>query len=132
MNHVLEVENYLKDFDNNPFFLIGDAGEILRQMPDNSIDCCITSPPYWGQRSYENGGIGLENNPEDFIANLLVITLEIKRVLKKTGSFWLNLGDTYNNKSLVGIPWRTALKMTDNQDWTLRNSIIWKIGRAHV
>ena len=125
MNHVLEVENYLKDFDNNPFFLIGDAGEILRQMPDNSIDCCITSPPYWGQRSYENGGIGLENNPEDFIANLLVITLEIKRVLKKTGSFWLNLGDTYNNKSLVGIPWRTALKMTDNQDWTLRNSIIW-------
>ena len=121
----IEIENYLSDLDSNPFFLIGDAAKMLRQIPNNSIDCCITSPPYWGQRSYENGGIGLETHPEDFIANLLEITYEIKRVLKPTGSFWLNLGDTYQNKSLIGIPWRTALKMTDNQGWTLRNSIIW-------
>lgn len=125
MNNILGVGRYLKDLDNNPFFLIGDARNILRQIPDNSIDCCITSPPYWGQRSYENGGIGLENNPKDFVTNLLGITYEIKRVLKPSGSFWLNMGDTYQNKSLLGIPWRTALKMTDEQEWTLRNSIIW-------
>ncbi|NJN33130.1 MAG: site-specific DNA-methyltransferase, partial [Saprospiraceae bacterium] len=125
MNNILEIKNYLKDVDNNPFFFIGDASETLRQIPDSCVDCCITSPPYWGQRSYENGGIGLESNAIDFVENLLKITQEIKRVLKPTGSFWLNLGDTYQNKSLVGIPWRTALKMTDEQGWTLRNSIIW-------
>lgn len=120
-----EMKNYLKDSDNNPFFLIGDACEMLHVIPDNCIDCCITSPPYWGQRSYENGGIGQEKSAKEFIENLLKITLEIKRVLKPTGSFWLNLGDTYQNKSLLGIPWRTALKMTDEQVWVLRNSIIW-------
>jgi DNA modification methylase len=127
MNNILEIDNYFnkKDTDNNPLFLTGDAITILGQLADNSVDCCITSPPYWGQRSYENGGIGLENNPEDFVINLLEITNEIKRVLKPTGSFWLNIGDTYQNKSLAGIPWRTAIQMTDKQNWTLRNSIIW-------
>lgn len=127
MNNVLEIENYINinNVDNNPLFLLGDAITILGQFANNSIDCCITSPPYWGQRSYENGGIGLENNPEDFVNNLLEITNEIKRILKPTGSFWLNMGDSYQNKSLVGIPWRTALQMMDKQNWTLRNSIIW-------
>ena len=86
----------------------------------------LNSPaPYWGQRSYENGGIGLEAKSSEFIQNLLSITNEIYRVLKPTGSFWLNIGDTYQNKSLIGIPWRVALNMTDEQGWTLRNSIIW-------
>ena len=122
---MLEIENYIKGVDKSPLFLVGDAVEVLRLLPSGSIDCCITSPPYWGQRSYENGGIGLESSPQEFINNLLEIIIEIKRVLKPTGSFWLNLGDTYQNKSLVGIPWRIALKMTDEQGWTLRNSIIW-------
>ena len=68
MNDILGIENYLNGLDINPFFLIGDSSSVLRQIPDNSIDCCITSPPYWRQRSYENGGIGLENSPEDFIS----------------------------------------------------------------
>ncbi|WP_240699527.1 DNA-methyltransferase [Spirosoma sordidisoli] len=108
-----------------PLFLCGDSLQVLQHLPSNSIDCAITSPPYWGQRSYENGGIGLEETPEEFIDNLLAIIAEIRRVLKPTGSFWLNLGDTYKNKSLLGIPWRVALRMTDEQKWVLRNSVIW-------
>ena len=93
-------------------------------MSDNSIDCCITSPPYWQKRQYENGGIGLEASPNEYIDSLYAIIKEIKRVLKPTGSFWLNIGDSYHNKSLVGIPWRIALRMIDD-GWILRNNVIW-------
>jgi site-specific DNA-methyltransferase (adenine-specific) len=93
-------------------------------MSDNSIDCCITSPPYWQKRQYENGGIGLEASPTDYIESIYAIIKEIRRVLKPSGSFWLNIGDTYRNKSLVGIPWRIALRMIDD-GWILRNNVIW-------
>jgi DNA modification methylase len=89
MNQIVEIKKYINDADHTPLFLMGDAMEMLRQCADASIDCCITSPPYWGQRSYENGGIGLEANHETYMANLLDITKEIHRVLKVTGSFWL-------------------------------------------
>jgi DNA modification methylase len=125
MNQIVEIKKYIKDEDHTPLFLMGDALEILRQCADASVDCCITSPPYWGQRSYENGGIGLEGNSASYMVNLLDITKEIQRVLKTTGSFWLNMGDTYQNKSLIGLPWRVALQLMDTQHWTLRNSIIW-------
>ena len=108
-----------------PQFFVGDSLDILTQMPDDSIDCCMTSPPYWGQRCYENGGIGLEKSPKYFINNLLDITKEIHRVLKDSGSFWLNIGDSYKNKSLQGVPWRIAIKMMDEQGWILRNDIVW-------
>jgi DNA modification methylase len=108
-----------------PAFHIGDSLSILKQIPHNTVDCCLTSPPYWGQRCYENGGIGLENKPGKFIDNLLTVTKEIKRVLKNTGSFWLNIGDTYKNKALQGIPWRIAIRMMDEQGWILRNDVIW-------
>lgn len=120
-----EVSEYIGSPDNIPLFLVGDCLEYLKSFPADSIDCIITSPPYWGQRDYANGGIGLEDKPEDFIKNLLEIVNELKRVLKPTGSFWFNIGDTYNNKSLQGIPWRVALKMIDEQNWVLRNSVIW-------
>lgn len=121
----LEIQDYIKNETTTPLYLLGDVLDVISNLPSNSIDCCITSPPYWGQRSYENGGIGLELKSSEFIKNLLSITNEIYRVLKPTGSFWLNIGDTYQNKSLIGIPWRVALNMTDEQGWTLRNSIIW-------
>jgi DNA modification methylase len=105
--------------------LDGDSLEIIKLLPDNSIDCVMTSPPYWGQRCYENGGIGLENNSQFYIDNLMRITKELHRVLKNSGSFWLNIGDTYKNKSLQAIPWRIAIKMIDEQDWILRNDVIW-------
>lgn len=120
-----KISEYLTSTDRLPLFLVGDSLETLKQLPGDAVDCIITSPPYWGQRDYANGGIGLEDKPQDFIENLLLITNELKRVLKPTGSFWLNLGDTYNNKCLQGIPWRMAFAMIDNQKWTLRNSIIW-------
>ena len=85
----------------------------------------MTSPPYWGKREYDNGGLGLESDYLDYVRALSDIFGELKRVLKPSGSFWLNIGDSYQNKGLVGIPWRVAFELTDRQGWILRNSVIW-------
>jgi len=104
----------------------GDSEDVLNQFPANSVDCIITSPPYWGVREYSGRStLGSEESYGDFIDNLLDIFSELQRVLKPTGSFWLNIGDTYQDKDLAGVPWRTALAMKDRQDWILRNDIIW-------
>ncbi len=108
-----------------PLFLKGDAAEALRELPAESIDCCLTSPPYWGHRTYSDGGIGQEGTHEEYVSNLLAVFAEVLRALKNTGSFWLNLGDAYQNKNLLGLPWRVALALTDQQGWTLRNSVVW-------
>jgi len=122
----LEVFNsYMSGASTSPIFLIGDALSTLKLLPDESIDSCMTSPPYWNKRQYNNGGIGLETNYAEYIFNLITVFEQIKRILKPTGSFWLNIGDSYQNKSLLGIPWRVAIRMTDEQGWTLRNSIAW-------
>jgi site-specific DNA-methyltransferase (adenine-specific) len=120
-----ELDKYRSDASTTPVFIHGDSLEVLKSMPDQSIDMCITSPPYWGQRQYEGGGIGLEKNHKDYINDLCKIFLELKRVLKDEGSFWLNIGDTYKNKELLGIPWRMAFELIDEQGWILRNSVIW-------
>jgi site-specific DNA-methyltransferase (adenine-specific) len=109
----------------HPLFFNGDALSVLCALPAESIDFAMTSPPYWGKREYENGGIGLEADYRDFVKDLAAVCAELRRVLKPTGSFWLNLGDSYEGKGLVGIPWRVAFELTDNQGWILRNSIIW-------
>ncbi len=126
------MSNYLRKFDNyrlsperRPIFLCDDALSILCELPSESIDFCMTSPPYWKHREYANGGIGLENGFEQYSNQLLTIFAQVRRVLKKTGSFWLNLGDTYHNKGLVGTPWRIALALIDEQSWVLRNDVIW-------
>lgn len=108
-----------------PLLLSGDSLLILKEFPDESIDIAMTSPPYWQKRQYSNGGIGLEREYIDYITNLCNIIKELYRVLKSTGSFWLNIGDSYKNKRLLGIPWRVVFEMTDNQGWILRNNIIW-------
>ena len=117
--------DYATDKDLHPLLLRGDALEVLKELPEDAVDFAMTSPPYWGKREYAEGGIGLEGNYREFVRALADIFLELKRVLKPEGSFWLNIGDTYENKGLLGIPWRIALEMTDNQGWTLRNSVIW-------
>ncbi|MBI4557799.1 MAG: site-specific DNA-methyltransferase [Candidatus Hydrogenedentes bacterium] len=119
------VEAYLSSGRRCPLLLLGDARTILDQLPTSSVDFAMTSPPYWGKREYAGGGIGLENDYHEFIRQLLDIFLSLKRVLKHEGSFWLNIGDTYLEKCLAGIPWRVALQLTDQQGWILRNSIIW-------
>jgi site-specific DNA-methyltransferase (adenine-specific) len=76
--------------------LQGDCIEMMRTLPDNSINCCVTSPPYFGLRDYGcDGQIGLEETPDAFIANLVSVFREVKRVLKDDGTLWVNMGDSY-------------------------------------
>ena len=109
----------------SPLLLHGDASQVLTDIPTGTIDCVMTSPPYWGKREYDSGGIGREANREDYVRALEKVFAEVKRVLKPTGSFWLNIGDTYHDKGLAGIPWRVAFRLTDHHGWVMRNSIIW-------
>ena len=126
MTYKQDIQDYLSEKEHKaPLFLLGDCMNVLNSIPSNSIDCIITSPPYWGHRQYSGGGIGLENSFNEYVIDLLKITEELYRVLKPSGSFWLNIGDTYRNKRLLGIPWRVSLKMMDEQNWILRNSVIW-------
>jgi DNA modification methylase len=75
----------------------GDCREVLRTMPDNSVHCCVTSPPYFGLRDYGHAGqIGLEATPDAFVAEMVAVFREVKRVLRDDGTLWLNLGDSYN------------------------------------
>jgi DNA modification methylase len=76
----------------------GDALEVLRTMPAESVHCCVTSPPYWGLRDYGMPEqIGLEATPEGYVAHLIEVFREVRRILKADGTLWLNLGDSYAN-----------------------------------
>ena len=116
---------YLREGGSHPLFLCGNALDVLRKLPEMSVDCAMTSPPYWGKREYAGGGIGLEVDYCLYVDALLAIVGEVHRVLKPTGSFWLNIGDSYLQKNLLGIPWRVAHRMMDEQGWILRNDVIW-------
>ena len=100
------------------------------ELDDESIDTIITSPPYWKQREYDVEDtnveflLGMEKKPEEYVSNMVNIFSILKTKLKKTGSLWLNLGDKYVNKNLMGMPWRVALAMMDD-GWILRNDVIW-------
>jgi DNA modification methylase len=137
----------------------GDALGVLRELPDGAVDCCVTSPPYFGLRDYGvDGQYGLEASPAEYVETMRAVFAEVRRVLVDDGTLWLNLGDSYvssnghtdpNNtstlrgrrqagmtpgivgrradlppKSLLGMPWRTALALQDD-GWTLRNDVIW-------
>ncbi|TAE31699.1 MAG: site-specific DNA-methyltransferase [Candidatus Kapaibacterium sp.] len=110
--------------------LHGNAITVLQTLPENCIDCVITSPPYWKQREYEvdstfsDKEIGNEDRPSEYVEHIRAVFYEIKRVLKPSGSLWLNIGDKYHNKNLMGMPWRVALALQDD-GWILRNDIIW-------
>ncbi len=122
--HADPLRAYLDGSETQPMFVQGHAADVLAQWPAECIDFCMTSPPYFGHRRYESGGIGEERTFAKYIDNLSAVFAEVSRVLKPTGSLWLNLGDTYRDKALLGIPWRVALRLTD-EGWTLRNDIIW-------
>jgi len=83
-------------FDNG-FARLYKADARHLPIPDSSVDCVVTSPPYWGLRDYglEEQGIGLEPTPEEYCANMVEVFREVRRVLKPTGTLWLNLGDSY-------------------------------------
>jgi DNA modification methylase len=85
----------------------------------------MTSPPYWRQRVYDShSGLGTEPTFQEYVSRLVRIFHELKRVLKQDGSLWLNLGDAYLNKNLLGMPWRVALALHDG-GWILRNAVVW-------
>ena len=74
----------------------GDCIEGLRTLPDAIVHCCVTSPPYWGLRDYgHDGQIGLEATPEAYVARMVEVFREVRRVLRDDGTLWLNLGDSY-------------------------------------
>ena len=76
---------------------LGDSLEVIKTFPDESIDCVVTSPPYYGLRDYGiEGQLGLEETPEEYISKLVSLFREIRRCLKKEGTVWVNLGDSYS------------------------------------
>jgi DNA modification methylase len=76
--------------------MVGDAGERLRELPDESVHCVVTSPPYFGLRNYGVvGQIGLEPSPAEYVETLVEVFREVRRVMRKDGTLWLNLGDSY-------------------------------------
>ena len=104
---------------------IGDNIFHLTNIPDASVDMCVTSPPYYNLRDYKNSNqIGAENTVSDFVENLCKVFDEVKRILKPTGSCWVNIGDTYDKKRLLQVPSRFEIAMCD-RGWHLRNEIIW-------
>ena len=99
--------------------------ESLRSLDADSVHCVITSPPYWGLRDYgDPGQLGLEATPQDFVASMVAVFDEVRRVLHPSGTLWLNLGDSYNAKQLAGIPWRVAFAL-QAAGWWLRQEVIW-------
>lgn len=110
--------------------IVGDSWTEAKKLPSEFVQCIITSPPYWGHRQYTNAlelrnfEFGGENTPQDYVIKLVTLFDELKRVLKPDGTLWLNLGDTYRNGQLAGIPWRVALALQDS-GWLLRSEIIW-------
>lgn len=117
--------------------LRGDA--LALPIADESVDLIVTSPPYFALRSYTDAGehyagqLGSEASPAQFVDALIAATREMVRVLKPSGSIWVNLGDKYSgaqntgipNKSLMGIPWRYALRCIDDLGLILRAEVIW-------
>ena len=132
----------------------GDVHFALGRLPSESVQCVVTSPPYWGLRDYGiSGQIGLEPTLAGFIQALTNVFAEVKRVLKRDGILWLNIGDGYTSgnrgwrapdkknpnramnvrpdnppglkdKDLLGIPWRLALALQES-GWFLRSDIVW-------
>jgi len=88
--------------------LVGDCRETLKQLPDQSVQTCITSPPYFGLRDYgHDGQIGLEQTPQDFVDQLVSVFREVKRVLRDDVTLWLNLGDSYSSFKDQSVRYQT-------------------------
>jgi site-specific DNA-methyltransferase (adenine-specific)/site-specific DNA-methyltransferase (cytosine-N4-specific) len=134
--------------------VVGDARQILHEMPEGHFDCVVTSPPYWGLRDYGiDGQIGAETTVDEYIADLVRLFREVRRTLADDGTLWLNIGDSYTSggrtwrdadaknkgramdyraptpeglkpKDLIGVPWRLAFALQVD-GWYLRTDMIW-------
>ena len=107
------------------------ADAVALPLADDSVDLVVTSPPYFALRSYRDDGehyggqIGSEATPQEFLDALWTVTRECVRVLKPSGSLWVNLGDKYAEKSLIGLPWRYAIGCIDDLGLILRAEVVW-------
>jgi DNA modification methylase len=108
--------------------LQGDSIDTLKTLPDNSIDCCVTSPPYYLLRNYGNieGQIGLEDTPKEYIERLLAVFREVRRVLKSTGTLWVVIGDSYNGsgKNTRNSRMRNWKQTSNAASWALNKTAI--------
>ena len=143
----------IKEYD----ILQGDCATVLKSLPDDCVDMCVSSPPYWGLRAYNAGDaeIGQEALPLEYVERIANVFDEVRRVLKPTGTLWLNLGDTYNGtkngntevnknpalaatqdgvhkKEWKGLPPKSLIGIPwrvafalQDRGWILRNDIIW-------
>lgn len=106
---------------------IGDCRNIMRELIAEGVrvQCVVTSPPYWGLRDYGiEGQIDLELSLSQYVERICEVFSLVNELLADDGVLWLNLGDSYSNKSLNGVPWRVAFALQD-QGWYLRQDIIW-------
>lgn len=104
----------------------GDCLEVARTLESGSVDCIVTSPPYYGLRDYgSEGQYGLEESPAAYVETMRALFSELRRVLADDGTLWLNIGDSYGKgKQLMGIPWKVAFAL-QSDGWILRNAIVW-------
>ena len=100
------------------------SSDLMEEMDTGSIDLIFTSPPYWNKRDYAGVSLGAERSPDDFVDNLVTHLGACSRVIKETGSFFLNMGDTYKDGNLLSLPHKVVIKLQED-GWILRNTIIW-------
>ena len=118
---------YCSDSRLTPLFLLGGAQRLLDSLPAESIDlrrddlASVLGPT---RRCRRRNRTWRRLGRDTSLVSPGVFA-KVKRVLKPTGSFWLNIGDAYVNKNLIGLPWRVALALTDEQGWILRNGVVW-------
>src|SRR5881296_2972716 len=106
---------------------LGDARQVLRTLAEDSVDCTVTSPPYYSGRRHVGDSvleIGSEKTVEEYVEALASVGSEVYRVTRPTGSYWLNLDDKCERKEWLGIPWRVAFAMREI-GWKIRNEVIW-------
>lgn len=121
LSHELEYPST----DSSPQYLIGESDARDIPLPNDSADLIFTSPPYWKKRDYgHEAQIGQESTPSEYVKSIMKCFDEWERVLRTSGSILLNIGDTFENKSRVGIPWKVAQAARD-RGWRVRTEIVW-------
>jgi len=105
--------------------LCGDAGEILKEIPSNSVNLVITSPPYYKQRDYGGQGIGDEPSVEQYVEKVVEVFKQCVRVTKDDGAIVFNIGDKYENGNLLLVPYRFAIEAVKNAKVKLLNEVTW-------
>ena len=124
------METFTFEKSSYSTILTGDCLEVLKTLPDQSVNCCITSPPYYSLRDYKNENqIGQEETPQEYIQKLVIVFKEVRRVLRDDGTLWLNLGDCYKDKNRLLIPARVALALQED-GYIIRDEIIWQKPRT--